>query len=85
MNLSSIGSESGLEDGSDDDDDDDGHIQIDTTPEPELNRSKQTFSPVTGQNKHFPPVMVILHRVIHTRIRLEDGDSMATRIEECIS
>ncbi|XP_009106406.1 protein ALTERED PHOSPHATE STARVATION RESPONSE 1 isoform X3 [Brassica rapa] len=36
LNLSS-GSESGLED--------DDHIQIDTTPEPDLNRSKQTFSP----------------------------------------
>ncbi|CAH8354688.1 unnamed protein product [Eruca vesicaria subsp. sativa] len=48
LDLSS-GSESGLEDGSDNDDD---HIHIDTTPEPELNRSKkQTFSPGYG----YPP------------------------------
>nr|VDD21583.1 unnamed protein product [Brassica oleracea] len=46
LNLSS-GSESGL------DDDDHHHIQIDTTPEPELNRSKQTFSP--GYPTGYPP------------------------------
>ncbi|KAJ4874299.1 hypothetical protein Rs2_39317 [Raphanus sativus] len=55
LNLSSIGSESGLEDGSDDDDDDGGHIQIDTTPEPELNRSKQTFSPGNRSKQTFSP------------------------------
>ncbi|CAN7065366.1 unnamed protein product [Brassica oleracea var. botrytis] len=45
LNLSS-GSESGLED--------DDHIQIDTTPEPDLNRSKQTIIP-PGYPTGYPP------------------------------